>query len=158
MGRTACTEPQCLYKGAFYLYLTVSYMWTPQVACPGFPDHNFVSTSCIPCVLHALERSSSWIWLYYLQLYEEDRWHFWFHGWHRPHRTFSPSSGSASEGVFSCWSYFNSLNPELNPICYLLALLGAHHFLHVNRIRVKLLTFRLLMSYIYIWSTHSWCF
>ena len=46
---------------------------------------------------------------------------------------------------------FNPLNPELNPICYLLALLGAHHFLHVSRIRVKLLTFRLLMSYIYIY-------
>jgi len=43
----------------------------------------------------------------------------------------------------------NPLNPELNPICYLLALLGAHHFLHVSRIRVKLLTLRLLMSYIY---------
>ena len=43
----------------------------------------------------------------------------------------------------------NPLNPELNPICYLLALLGAHHFLHVNRIRVKSLTLRLLMSYIY---------
>ena len=43
----------------------------------------------------------------------------------------------------------NPLNPELNPICYLLALLGAHYFLHVSRIRVKLLTFRLLMSYIY---------
>jgi len=42
--------------------------------------------------------------------------------------------------------YFNPLNPELNSICYLLALLGAHHFLHVSRIRVKLLTFRLLMS------------
>ena len=52
----------------------------------------------------------------------------------------------------------NPLNPELNPICYLLALLGAHHFLHVSRIRVKLLTLRRLMSYIYIWSTHSWCF
>jgi len=38
--------------------------------------------------------------------------------------------------------YFNPLKPELNPICYLLALLGAHHFLHVSRIRVKLLTFR----------------
>jgi len=47
------------------------------------------------------------------------------------------------------WWIFNPLNPELNPICYLLALLGAHHFLHVSRIRVKLLTFRLLMSYIY---------
>ena len=46
-------------------------------------------------------------------------------------------------------TYINPLNSELNPICYLLALLGAYHFLHVNRIRVKLLTFRLLMSYIY---------
>ena len=54
----------------------------------------------------------------------------------------------------------NPLNPELNPIFYLLALL-AHHFLHVSRIRVKSLTLRLLMSYIYIyiyiyiWSTYS---
>ena len=45
----------------------------------------------------------------------------------------------------------NPLNAELNPICYLLALLGAHHFLHVSRIRVKSLTLRLLMSYIYIY-------
>ena len=44
----------------------------------------------------------------------------------------------------------NPLNPELNPICHLLALL-AHHFLHVSRIRVKSLTLRLLMSYIYIY-------
>jgi len=49
-------------------------------------------------------------------------------------------------------TYLNPLNPELNPICYLLALLGAHHFLHVSRIRVKLLTFRLLMSHIYIYG------
>ena len=46
--------------------------------------------------------------------------------------------------------HFNPLKPELNPICYLLALL-AHHFLHVSRIRVKSLTFRRLMSYIYIY-------
>ena len=45
---------------------------------------------------------------------------------------------------------FNPLKPELNPICYLLTLLGAHHFLHVSSIRVKLLTLRLLMSYIYM--------
>jgi len=44
---------------------------------------------------------------------------------------------------------FNPFNAELNPICYLLALLGAHHFLHVSTIRVKSLTLRLLMSYIY---------
>jgi len=48
--------------------------------------------------------------------------------------------------------HFNPLNAELNPICYLLALLGAHHFLHVSGIRVKLLTLRLLMSYIYIYD------
>ena len=42
----------------------------------------------------------------------------------------------------------NPLKAELNPICFLLALLGAHHFLHVSRIRVKSLTLRLLMSYI----------
>jgi hypothetical protein len=56
---------------------------------------------------------------------------------------------------------FNPVNAELNPICYLLALLGAHHFLHVSRIRIKSLILRLLMSYIYIyiyiyiWSTYS---
>ena len=44
----------------------------------------------------------------------------------------------------------NPLNSELNPICHLLALLGVHHFLHVSRIRVKSLTLRLLMSYIYM--------
>jgi len=46
--------------------------------------------------------------------------------------------------------YINPLKAELNPICCLLALFGAHHFLHVSRIRVKSLTLRLLMSYIYM--------
>jgi hypothetical protein len=32
---------------------------------------------------------------------------------------------------------FNPLNAELNPICHLLALLGAHHILHISKIRVK---------------------
>ena len=49
---------------------------------------------------------------------------------------------------YSSCKAFNPLNPELSPICYLLALL-AHHFLHVSRIRVQLLTFRRQMSYIY---------
>jgi len=31
---------------------------------------------------------------------------------------------------------FNTLNAELNPICHLLALLGAHHIIHVTRISV----------------------
>ena len=32
---------------------------------------------------------------------------------------------------------FNTLNAELNPICHLLALLGAHHIFHLSRIRVN---------------------
>jgi len=32
---------------------------------------------------------------------------------------------------------FNPLNAELNTICHLLALLGAHRTFHVSRIRVK---------------------
>jgi len=35
---------------------------------------------------------------------------------------------------------FNPLNAELNPICHLLALLGAHHILHVSRLRVKVVS------------------
>jgi hypothetical protein len=34
---------------------------------------------------------------------------------------------------------FNPLNAELNPICHLLALSGAHLILHVSRIRVNLM-------------------
>jgi len=34
--------------------------------------------------------------------------------------------------------HLNPLNAELNPICHLLALLGAHHILHVSRVRVYL--------------------
>jgi len=52
-------------------------------------------------------------------------------------------------GIILVFVEFNPLNAELNPIYYLLALLGAHHFLHISRIRVKSLILRLLMSYIY---------
>jgi hypothetical protein len=41
----------------------------------------------------------------------------------------------------SRWFHYTDINPlnaELNPICHLLALLGAHHILHVSRIRVKI--------------------
>jgi len=39
----------------------------------------------------------------------------------------------------ACRKLFNPLNAKLNPICHLLALLGAHHILHISRISVKLL-------------------
>jgi hypothetical protein len=45
-----------------------------------------------------------------------------------------------SSGIFPerlNYAVINPLNAELNPICYLLALLGVHHFLHISRIRVK---------------------
>jgi hypothetical protein len=62
---------------------------------------------------------------------------------------------------------FNHLNAELNPICHLLALLGAHHILHVNRIRVNdaVLNCRFYVYhrirgdsfYILIWAWDSRC-
>ena len=50
---------------------------------------------------------------------------------------------------------FNPLNAELNPICHLLALLGVHHFLHVNRIRPE--AARLLRSWVRI-PPGAWIF
>jgi hypothetical protein len=35
-------------------------------------------------------------------------------------------------------THINPLNAKLYPICHLLALLGAHHILHVSRVRVNL--------------------
>ena len=40
--------------------------------------------------------------------------------------------------MFGVLISFNPLNAELNPICHLLALLGAHHILHVSGLRVKM--------------------
>ena len=41
---------------------------------------------------------------------------------------------------------FNPLNAELNPICHLLALLGAHHIFHVSGLRVNDYTRQLHVS------------
>jgi hypothetical protein len=40
--------------------------------------------------------------------------------------------------VFTHHGEINPLNAKLNPICHLLALLGAHHILRVSRIKVKM--------------------
>jgi hypothetical protein len=45
--------------------------------------------------------------------------------------------GSGTPVLYIGRKVVNLLNAELNPICHLLALLGAHHILHVSRIRVK---------------------
>ena len=47
----------------------------------------------------------------------------------------APNNASKQQMGFN--SAFKGLNAELNPICHLLTLLGAHHILHVSRIRVK---------------------
>jgi len=42
---------------------------------------------------------------------------------------------------------FNHLSAEINPICHLLALLGAHHILHVSGLRVNI-------QQLYVLPTH----
>jgi len=45
--------------------------------------------------------------------------------------------GSGMPVLYIGRKVLNPLNAKLNPICHLLALLGAHPILHVSRIRVK---------------------
>ena len=48
-----------------------------------------------------------------------------------------------SKSYPSSWEFtFNLFSIELNPVCHMLALLGAHHILHVSRIRVNLSHFQ----------------
>jgi len=125
MGRTACTESQCLYKGAlylFYLYLPtclrvpkVGGSHTPHACVLQRPSRDKLASS-------RLQHDST---LY--PVHENGHWDI-------PQNETNP--------VHTLSSYFfkprfNPLNDELNPICHLLALLGAHHFLHVSRVRVK---------------------
>jgi len=52
--------------------------------------------------------------------------------------------------------FFNPLNAELNPICHLVVLLGAHHIFRVIRIRVKHSAFNFF--FVSFCSDHSvWC-
>jgi hypothetical protein len=45
--------------------------------------------------------------------------------------------GSGTTVLYIGRTVLNPLNAELKPICHLLALLGAHHILHVSRIWAK---------------------
>ena len=45
--------------------------------------------------------------------------------------------GSGTPVLYIRRTVLNPLNAELNPIYHLLALLGAHHILHICRVRVK---------------------
>ena len=65
---------------------------------------------------------------------------------------------NSSERNFKNWNCFNRkytkirkninpLNAKLNPICHLLALLGAHHIIHVSRVRVNVLKYNECILY-----------
>jgi len=61
--------------------------------------------------------------------------------------------------VLSHLPFVNPLNAKLNPFCHLLALLGAHHFLHVSRIRVNLwylITFDVYTKYMKSGVSAQW--
>jgi len=44
---------------------------------------------------------------------------------------------SAPNNLHEIWQFLNILNAELNPICHLLELLGAHPIFYISRIRVN---------------------
>jgi hypothetical protein len=53
--------------------------------------------------------------------------------------------------------FINTLNAKLNPICHLLPLLGAHHILHVSRIKVNIMSIPHLPEHqttLHIWWSH----
>jgi hypothetical protein len=52
--------------------------------------------------------------------------------------------------------FLNPLNAKLNPICPLLALLGAHHILHFSRIRINIYWVDYVISIIIIYLSWSW--
>jgi hypothetical protein len=45
-------------------------------------------------------------------------------------------SEEKNTGASFAWAVINPLKAKLNPLCHLLALLGAHHIIHISRIRV----------------------
>jgi hypothetical protein len=52
MGRTACTEPQCLYKGALYLfYVTVHYTIPRPLPPTILPFQLLIQSIILPCDL-----------------------------------------------------------------------------------------------------------
>jgi hypothetical protein len=54
MGRTACTEPQCRYKGALYLPLPLSLFWLVEVT---YESNKNVLISRYRCCCHG-----DWCW------------------------------------------------------------------------------------------------
>ena len=154
MGCTACTEPQCLHKGDLYLPVLKS-LFHSSLLCT-FPCHpspptilpSSLTSSChlflglpLNLVVPKFIYNTLLVILFPSILCTCPNQHNVFN------LIVSIRVGFLTLAYISL--LLNPLNAELNPICYLLALLGAYHFLHITRIRVKSLTLRLLTSYIH---------
>jgi hypothetical protein len=50
------------------------------------------------------------------------------------------------DGKHQTFKSINSLNAKLNPICLLLALLGAHYIFHVSGLRVNMTSYSILQT------------
>jgi hypothetical protein len=48
MGRTVCTVPECLYKGALFLCLLLNF--TIQLSLPFYISHNKICIYALHCV------------------------------------------------------------------------------------------------------------
>jgi hypothetical protein len=115
MGRTVCTDPQCLYKGALYLLpMRSTCLFLPILLhfinlIISSEKYNFLTVRF--CLLSC---------------------HF------SRHLTPTPSPLYFHEQKNEPSNKINPLNAELNPICHLLTLLD-HHIFHVNGLRVNAL-------------------
>ena len=64
-------------------------------------------------------------------------------------RTFFLSQAILTESAFSfpiSKIFITPLNAKLNPICHLLELVGAHHILHVSRLKVNIIPLSTMKS------------
>ena len=62
--------------------------------------------------------------------------------------------------IYDLKAWINPLNAELNPICHLLALLGAHHIFHFSGLRVKLVWLSTRIIRVVLWKqqrTYRFC-
>ena len=71
---------------------------------------------------------------------------------HQYYQTFPQRCRHLGQVIIQCplkMILFNPLNAELNSICHFLALLGAHHILHISRIRVNVY---IICLYLIVWK------
>ena len=121
MGRTACTEPQYSYTSTPPMDRTActepqySYTSTAPMGRTACTEPQYSYTSTPPMGRTACTEPQC--------LYKGDLYLY----------LYTPTGPF----IFVLLCLINPLNAELNPICHLLALLGAHHIFHVSVLRVK---------------------